>query len=234
MRPKRSILIIDGDPDLRGALAEQLELHEDFAVLHAGDAGAGLQLAGERQVDLILLEADLPDMNGLNACRLLRGAGVRSPIVMLIAGPDGSNVQGPGPESGVLDSGASDYVAKPFKFSVLLTRIRAHLRSHEQSEDALFRIGPYEFRPATKLLLDEQGRKVRLTEKEASILKYLLRAGDKPVQRDELLREVWGYNANVSTHTLETHIYRLRQKIEIDPQHAKLLLTDLGGYRLQS
>jgi DNA-binding response OmpR family regulator len=228
MRPKRSILIVDDDPDLRGALAEQLELHEDFAALQAESASEGVKLARERQIDLIILDVDLPDMDGREACRLLRASGVRTPIVMLTAAAgDSDAILG-------LDSGANDYVTKPFKFSVLLARIRAHLRSHEQSEDALFRIGPYEFRPATKLLLDEQGRRVRLTEKETSILKYLYRAGDKPVQRDELLREVWGYNANVSTHTLETHIYRLRQKIEIDPQHAKLLLTDLGGYRLQT
>ena len=132
-----------------------------------------------------------------------------------------------------LDAGANDYVTKPFRFAVLLARIRAHLRSHEQSEDAVFTIGPYEFRPAAKVLMDAKGKKVRLTEKETNILKYLYRAGAKPVSREELLTEVWGYNAGVTTHTLETHIYRLRQKIEPEPGHARLLLTDAGGYRLQ-
>jgi DNA-binding response OmpR family regulator len=132
-----------------------------------------------------------------------------------------------------LDAGANDYVLKPFKFSVLLARIRAHLRSHEASEDAIYRIGPYEFRPAMRLLLDEAQKKIRLTDKETSILRYLYRSGEKPVGRDELLREVWGYNANVTTHTLETHIYRLRQKIEPDAQSPKLLITETGGYRLQ-
>jgi DNA-binding response OmpR family regulator len=131
-----------------------------------------------------------------------------------------------------LDSGAGDYVTKPFKFNVLLARMRAQLRNHEASEDAVFRIGPYEFQPGAKLLLDERGKKLRLTEKEASILKYLYRAGTKAVSREELLAEVWGYNAAVTTHTLETHVYRLRQKIEPDPAAAKLLLTEAGGYRL--
>jgi DNA-binding response OmpR family regulator len=131
-----------------------------------------------------------------------------------------------------LDAGASDYVTKPFKFNVLVARIRAQLRAHEQSEDAVFRIGPYEFHPADRLLLDEKGKKLRLTDKEASILKYLYRAGSKAVAREELLAEVWGYNAGVTTHTLETHIYRLRQKIEPDPGHARLLITEPGGYRL--
>ncbi|MEO1459671.1 MAG: response regulator transcription factor, partial [Pseudomonadota bacterium] len=131
-----------------------------------------------------------------------------------------------------LDSGANDYVTKPFKFPVLLARIRAQLRQHEQSEDAVFAIGPYSFRPGSKMLTDESERKIRLTEKETNILKFLYRAGGRTIDRDTLLREVWGYNAGVTTHTLETHVYRLRQKIEPDPSNARILLTDSGGYRL--
>jgi DNA-binding response OmpR family regulator len=157
----------------------------------------------------------------------MRDEGVVAPIIMLTAATsDDETIRG-------LDAGADDYVAKPFKFSVLLARIRAQMRSHEQSENAVFHIGPYEFRPAQKLLVDDAKRKVRLTEKETNILKYLYRAGGKPVAREELLTEVWGYNAGVTTHTLETHIYRLRQKIEPDAASARLLVTEAGGYRLQ-
>ncbi len=132
-----------------------------------------------------------------------------------------------------LDAGANDYITKPFKIGVLLARLRAQLRQHEQSEDAVFTIGPYTFRPSAKLLLDAGARKkVRLTEKETSILKYLYRAGDRIVGRDALLNEVWGYNAGVTTHTLETHVYRLRQKIERDPARAEILVTEPGGYQL--
>lgn len=131
-----------------------------------------------------------------------------------------------------LESGANDYVVKPFRFAVLLARIRAQLRQHEQSEDAVFSIGPYTFRPAAKILLGSDGSKIRLTEKETSILKYLYRAGERVVTREVLLHEVWGYNAGVTTHTLETHIYRLRQKIERDPSNAELLITETGGYKL--
>jgi DNA-binding response OmpR family regulator len=131
-----------------------------------------------------------------------------------------------------LESGANDYVTKPFRFGVLLARIRAQLRQHEQSEDAVFSIGSYTFRPSAKLLTDETQSKIRLTEKETSILKYLFRAGEKVVSRDVLLHEVWGYNAGVTTHTLETHIYRLRQKIERDPSNAEILVTETGGYKL--
>jgi DNA-binding response OmpR family regulator len=131
-----------------------------------------------------------------------------------------------------LEAGANDYVTKPFRFAVLLARIRAHLRQHEASDDAIFTIGPFAFKPGAKLLVTEKGSKVRLTEKETAILRFLYRAGQRVIGRDVLLQEVWGYNASVTTHTLETHIYRLRQKIESDPARARILVTESGGYKL--
>lgn len=227
MAQQKTILIIDDDNDLRGALMEQLELHQEFKAVEASSATEGLKLAREVRADLILLDVDLPDMDGRETCRLIRKGGIATPIIMLTgASSDSDTILG-------LDAGANDYVTKPFRFAILLARIRAQLRSHETSEDAIFRIGPYEFRPAAKALIDADEKKIRLTEKETSILKYLYRAGEKPVSREELLAEVWGYNAGVTTHTLETHVYRLRQKIEPEPGSAKLLLTEAGGYRLQ-
>jgi DNA-binding response OmpR family regulator len=123
-------------------------------------------------------------------------------------------------------------VTKPFRFTVLLARIRAQLRQHETSEEAVFRIGPYTFKPAAKVLIKSDNKKVRLTEKESNILKFLYRSGQQVVGRDTLLNEVWGYNPAATTHTLETHIYRLRQKIEANPSQAKLLVTEPGGYKL--
>jgi len=156
----------------------------------------------------------------------MRKAGVKSPIIMLTGqNTDADMILG-------LDSGANDYVTKPFKFPVLLARIRAQLRQHEQSENAVFQLGDYQFKPAQKMLVDPKERKVRLTEKETNILKFLYRAPEGLAPRDVLLHEVWGYNAGVTTHTLETHIYRLRQKIEKDPSNARLLITEPGGYRL--
>jgi len=227
MAQQKSILIIDDDVELRSALAEQLELHQEFVANQASTAGEGLKAAKESRADLILLDVDLPDMDGREACRLIRKGGVTTPIIMLTgAASDSDTILG-------LDAGANDYVTKPFRFAVLLARIRAQLRSHETSEDAVFRIGPYEFRPASKVLIDDAAKKIRLTEKETAILKYLYRAGEKPVSREELLAEVWGYNVGVTTHTLETHVYRLRQKIEPEPGSARLLITEAGGYRLQ-
>jgi DNA-binding response OmpR family regulator len=225
MARSKSILIVDDDSDLRDQLGEQLEIHE-FVASGAATGAEGLRAAKETNPDLILLDVDLPDMDGREALKLMRSAGVVAPVIMLTAAAgDSDTILG-------LESGANAYVTKPYRFNVLLAHIRAQLRSHEQSEDAVFHIGPYEFRPAAKLLLDPKARKIRLTDKETNILKYLYRAGSKVISREELLTEVWGYNAGVTTHTLETHVYRLRQKIEPDPTGPKLLITEAGGYRL--
>ena len=222
----RKILIVEDDPDLIEALTDQLALYDEFELSHAATAGAGIQAARESHVDLIVMDVGLPDMDGREAVKILRKGGVRAPIIMLTGhDTESDTVLG-------LEAGANDYVTKPFRFAVLLARIRAHLRQHEQSEDATFSIGHFTFRPAAKMLLDTGGKKVRLTEKETAILKYLYRAGDRIVTRDVLLSEVWGYNSGVTTHTLETHIYRLRQKIERDPSNAELLVTASGGYKL--
>jgi DNA-binding response OmpR family regulator len=226
MAQRKTILIIDDDADLRDLLIEQLGLHDLFVAEGAATAREGVEIARNLRPDVILLDLDLPDLNGIETCAQLRAAGVTCPVIMLTAAAgEAETIQG-------LEAGASDYITKPFRFNVLLARVRAQLRSHEQSEDAVFKVGPYEFRPARKVLIDSHGKKLRLTDKETNILKYLYRAGAKPAAREELLAEVWGYNTGVTTHTLETHVYRLRQKIEADPANAKLLVTESGGYRL--
>ncbi len=220
------LLVIDDDKDLRDTLAEQLGLYEEFAVATADTAGQAIDAVRGDRIDLAIVDVGLPDMDGREAVRIMRRDGFRSPIIMLTAqGSETDTVAG-------LEAGANDYVTKPFKFAVLLARIRAQLRQYEASEDAIFQIGPYTFRPSSKLLTTERGSKLKLTEKETAILRYLYRAGQKVVGREILLAEVWGYNANVTTHTLETHIYRLRQKIESDPSHARILVTEPGGYKL--
>ena len=222
----RKILLVDDDDDLREALSEQLVMTEDFDVFEASTGLEGMEKAKAGGYDIVILDVGLPDTDGRELCRRMRKAGVKCPVLMLTGhDSDADTILG-------LDAGANDYVTKPFKFPVLLARIRAQLRQHEQSEDAIFQLGPYTFKPAQKMLVDEMDRKVRLTEKETNILKYLYRAQQGVVARDVLLHEVWGYNAGVTTHTLETHIYRLRQKIEPDPSNARLLVTESGGYRL--
>lgn len=227
MHAARKILIVDDDAALRQTLTEQLARDGEFVSTECGCAAEARDTVSRERFDAILLDVGLPDMDGRDLCRELRSQAIGVPIIMLTAADsDGDTVQG-------LEAGANDYVTKPFRLTVLLARLRAHLRLSERRDDAVFAIGPYSFQPGAKLMTDASGRKkVRLTEKETAILRYLYHAGDRAIGRATLLGEVWGYNAGVTTHTLETHVYRLRQKIERDPANAEILVTEPGGYRL--
>lgn len=227
MATTNRMLIVDDDADLRASLAEQFALHEGFAVHQAADGKEALALLDKHQYEVILLDVGLPDTDGRDLCRLMRRHGIGTPVIILSGrASDADTVVG-------LDSGANDYVAKPVRFRVLLARVHAQCRQLELGDDATFAIGPYLFRPSSRMLVEKgSNRKLPLTDKETAILKYLCRAGNRPVARRVLLEDVWGYNSAVTTHTLETHIYRLRQKIEPDPGAARMLVTEAAGYRL--
>jgi DNA-binding response OmpR family regulator len=224
MASAKRVLLVDDDEMLRTSLAEQLAADGDYEPVQAANLVEGLKKGLDGLYEFMVLDLGLPDGDGRDLCRRLREAGVTCPIIILTAADtDDDTISG-------LKAGANDYITKPFRFAVLMARVDAHLRSHGASEEAIYRIGPYTFRPSAKILI-EGPKRIRLTEKETNILKYLQRAGHT-VSREVLLHEVWGYNPAVSTHTLETHIYRLRQKIEKDPSRAQLLVTESGGYRL--
>ncbi|MGB0785080.1 MAG: response regulator transcription factor [Alphaproteobacteria bacterium] len=224
---QKRLLIVDDDKVLADSLVEQLDLHQEFNSSAVYSGKEGLEAAQASDYDCLILDVDMPDMDGRDLCKLLRRQGLKMPILMLTGqDSDADTILG-------LDAGANDYVTKPFRLNVLLARIRAQLRTHELSDDATFPVGPYNFRPSLKMLqFKDSDRKIKLTEKETSILKFLYRAGGKTVSREDLLGEVWGYNSAVNTHTLETHIYRLRQKIEESPRESAIVITDPGGYRL--
>lgn len=217
----KRVLVVVADPALRRSLGEQLAA-EGFAVAEAGGAAEGLGRA-EAGFDVMLLDAGLPDGDGRLLCRRLRECGQTAPVILLTE-PE------TGPEAD--DAGVDDVLAKPFRLGTLLARLRAQLRRHELRPAAAVAVGPYSFHPAAKILSDGRGRRIRLTEKEAAILAFLHRAGSRVVAREVLLHEVWGYNPEATTHTVETHVYRLRRKIEPDPARARILVTEPGGYRL--
>ena len=221
------MLIVDDDKSLRETLADQLQIHDEFVTQGAEFGAEAIEVTKDNYFDIILLDVGLPDMDGRDVCRTMRRNGVKSPIIMLTgADTDADTILG-------LDSGANDYITKPFRVGVLMARIRAHVREHQKSKYAVFTIGPYSFRPADKILLDDENNKtVRLTDMETAILRYLYLAGERAVSRDKLLGEVWGYHADITTHTLETHVYRLRQRIERNPSNPELLVTEPNGYRL--
>ena len=227
MTPGKRILIVDDNELFRRTLGEQLQLHEELIPIEAATGAEALEAAKSDYFDVIILDVGLPDMDGREVCRLMRRNGVTSPIIMLTGSDtEADTILG-------LDAGANDYITKPFHIEVLLARIRAQIRQHERSDDAVFTIGSFTFPTANKLLLNnETNEKIRLTDKETALLKYLYRAGGRAIDRDVLLGEVWGYNAAVDTHTVETHIYRLRQKIERDSSNPEVLVLEPGEYRL--
>lgn len=223
---EKRLLLVEDDDAIRETLRDQLR--EEFSIVEAARGAEALELAEASHHDLIILDVGLPDMDGLDVCKLMRRAGINAPVILLTgADTEADTVLG-------LDWGANDYVTKPFKMGLLLARIRAQLRRHERSEGTILIIGPYAFHPTEKIMIDSANgdRKIKLTEKETEMLRYLFRVGGTIIGRDVLLNEVWGYNSGVTTHTLETHVYRLRQKIERDPSNAEILVTEPGGYRL--
>lgn len=229
MSGQKHILIVDDDRALRGTLAAALETDGAFAVTQADSAADALvkTQAQRLRFDAVILDLALPDGDGCELCLRLRHNGLRMPVIMLTGSTSEDDVvRG-------LDAGANDYVMKPFRLAELTARLRAQIRAHETSEDAVLTIGPYHFRPGTRTLNDPlQNRRIRLTDKETAVLKFLYRSGGKPVARQVLLREVWGYAKGASTHTVETHIYRLRRKIEPEANSVRILVNEEGGYRL--
>jgi DNA-binding response OmpR family regulator len=229
MPNRRPILIVEDDETLRNMLTEYLDETREFVVSTAADLDAADKILANEDAhfDAVILDIGLPDGDGRDYCARLRRQGHSMPIIMLTGAIEETDVvRG-------LDSGAGDYIAKPFRAAELLARLRAQLRIFDRSEQVVFPVGPYTFRPAKKMLHDSaKNRRIRLTDKETAVLKYLYRS-EAAVNRQILMHEVWGYNSTVTTHTLETHIYRLRQKIEADPTNPSLLVTEGGGYRLR-
>ena len=220
------LLIVDDDAYLRATLRQQLAVEGFNDVFEVGFAADLDNVLSHANPDLLLLDIQMPDGNGIDICQRLRRNGFAKPIVMLTTkGAEVDIVLG-------LEAGANDYITKPFRFNELIARIRTQLRQFHASDDARFEIGNLSFVPANKMLYEIGGDRMQaLTEKEATILKFLYRAFPNDVTKDELLAEVWGFQNGVSTHTLETHIYRLRQKISRLTKK-QLVLTIENGYRL--
>jgi DNA-binding response OmpR family regulator len=225
MHSRFKVLIVDADAVRRRCLVDQLERDAEFTGSECAGVAAALRRSRRERFAAVLVDGGLPDRRAADLCRDLRDTGIGGPQIVL-ASPDAA------PErAAVLAAGATDWLVKPIRISELLERLRVGLGDIESEAGALT-LGPYTFRPTVKLLSDtEGGRKVRLTEKESAILEFLYRAG-RAIGRDTLLDEIWGYNAGVATHTLETYVYRLRRKIERDPANAEILVTEPGGYRL--
>jgi len=224
---KKRVLVVDDDEPLREALSSQLDMHEGYDVLQAGTGADAIERARATTFDTILLDLMLPDLDGREVCRILRRNGNATPVIVLTAATSEAD------EILSLDAGANDVVTKPFRIAVLLARVRAHMRQYASSADAAFTVGPYLYKPGARLLVErDSSREVALSDTENSILRLLCRAAGAAVTRQELYEQIWGFKAPLDTHTLQTHVYRLRRKIETDPGEPRILLSEHQGYRL--
>jgi DNA-binding response OmpR family regulator len=228
----RRLLVIGALDGADHDLACSLEEYERFQIERVSTAAAGMArlTANGHQPDALLIADGMPDDDPATLCAHIRQRGFTMPIVVLAAPPCFRLAEGDVVRA--LDSGANDVIAAPFRRAEVIARLNAQMRAHDSSDDAILVVGPYQFRPARRMLTHVQtGARLRLTEKEAAVLKFLYRT-EGPVSRNALLNEVWGYNDNATTHTVETHIYRLRRKIEPNPEAISLLISEHGGYRL--
>lgn len=220
------ILVVDDDDFLRSVLLDQLRREGVLYLEEADGAGKVAKLVEQFEPDLILLDVQMPDGNGFDVCSQLRMNGFDRPIIMLTGQTEeGDVIEG-------LEAGANDYIGKPMRIGELLARIRTQLRQFKASDAMRFTLGDLDFVPANKSVTYRlNGTRVGLTEKETLILKTLVRARPDGVSKEQLLTEVWGFQPDLTTHTLETHIYRLRQKLR-RVEAAKLVETTKTGYQL--
>ena len=213
---------------LKELLLDQLQKQGEYLLEESLSVTEAISLIVKEHFDCILIDSSLADVSLSNLCKNIRQEGVRSPII-LVAEELGEDVA-----IVALDAGANDYVLKPFKINVLVAKIRSNIRQFEQSEFAILRFGRFSFKPGDKILLNNSSKEeVRLTDKETAIIKLLYLSGGDVVTRATLLEEVWGYNTTLTTHTLETHIYRIRQKVGNASSGQDFIATESEGYRMQ-
>ena len=228
MNPSTKILLINNDKDLGEALAFQLTLDKKYEIVETSGETSAFSQINNNFCDLVIVNSQSSALNGYNLTKSLRLAGFKKPIIMLINQNNNLDI------ADDQNRKADEYINKPFRYPVLLKSIETQLHKFKKSENTKYSIGNYIFKPKSKILESNKKRSIRLTEKENNILKFLYKHIGNIVSRETLLHEVWGYNSKVTTHTLETHIYRLRQKIEDDPSEACFLITETGGYKLRS
>jgi DNA-binding response OmpR family regulator len=220
------ILIIEDEPDLLRGLELNIRA-EGFEVLTASRGDSGMKCALSDQPDLVLLDVMLPGMSGFDVCRELRKNGFDAPIIMLTAKVEEvDRVVG-------LEIGADDYVTKPFGIRELLARIRVRLRRAPSTgtSNSKLRFGDVEI-DFDKHEAMRRGSRVELTGKEFEVLRLLAEHRGEIVTRDQLLDEVWGYENYPTTRTVDNHILRLRQKLEVNPSDPRHILSIYGeGYK---
>jgi DNA-binding response OmpR family regulator len=221
------ILVVEDEKEMQRGLRDNLEF-EEYTVDVADNGVAGLQLIKDKNYDLVLLDVMMPKMSGFDVCRKAREAGVKTPIIMLTAkGEEIDKVLG-------LEFGADDYITKPFSVRELLARVKAVLRRAPVGTPTLapILIGQVEVDFSSYKAM-KKGKEIEMTPKEINILCYLWQHQGQAVSRDELLKQVWGYDESITSRTVDNFILKLRKKVEKDPSAPRHIVSIHGvGYRL--
>ena len=226
MTRKEKILVVEDEASMQAGLEYAL-LKEGFEVSLASDGDMALRLARQSAPDLLLLDVMLPRRSGFDVLRALRAEGRDVPVILLTAkGQELDKVHG-------LDLGADDYVTKPFSLAELLARIRARLRHRAADVPDSFELGPARIE-LKRMRVERGAQSHELSLREVDMLKLLWRERGQPVSRERFLTDVWGHERFPTTRTVDQHMLKLRQKVEVDPAEPKHLLTAFGvGYRLE-
>lgn len=221
------ILIIEEERLTTYALAENLRLHPNYAVICFKDVWNATDFASWKHANIILIPHAPPGIDATEVIANIRDRGVHCPLIVISAYASEAEIVR------ILDAGAADYVTVPFNFSVLHARLRSQLRVFEESENAMLCIGSSVLYMQKRMMINlNSSKEVRLTEKEALLLRALYRAGATPVSKAKIMTDVWGYCMEADSHTLETHIHRLRRKLQQIDEYHDTVITEPSGYRL--
>ena len=233
MKQLRKILLVNADDESRKSMVKEFAIYGKFDIFEATTGASAMERLEETIFSMIIMDVKLPDTDGSKFCRFMRRENINIPII-LISGNDMTADDDTADQEVIrcLEDGADDHLFRPLGFPVLFAKIRAHLRFHERSIYAILAFGPFLLDTFRQIIVTRDNDRIYLTKNELSILKFLYWS-DCPVSKGVLLQEVWGYNASMETHTLETHIYRLRRKIEDNPQQPDFLVKETDGYHLK-
>ncbi|HLH19232.1 MAG TPA: response regulator transcription factor [Bryobacteraceae bacterium] len=220
----QTILVIDDDDSLRDTVAVLLE-NEGYRALTAAEGRSGYELALTQRPDLVVVDLRLPGLSGIEICKQLRASNVSTPIIVLSAlGDEVDKVL-------LLEIGADDYVVKPFGARELAARIRAVLRRTSTESCKVIHVGQIEI-DIERRIVRKGAEELKFTPAEYNLLKFFIQNPDRPLTRDAILNQVWGYSFLSNTRTVDAHVARLRQKVEIDPNAPRHILTvHRVGYR---
>ena len=227
LKMKKRILLFEPDQVIRSTLLQKITLKKNFEIVETDSLKNVKRQLEKSSFELLIMGTDQASYSLTSLRQFIKGEKITNLILFMV---QAEFIDGSFP---VDDQKKHHFIEKPFRIENFYKTISTTLATISNSKDMSHKIGPFTFFPLKKFIILDDNKKIELTEKEVDILKCLIASGEKAVDREELLKKVWNYSSEVTTHTLETHIYRLRQKLEIDPSIPRLIISQGGGFRIR-